>query len=478
MNYPEVLLFIDGVWSSAASQRFIPVTDPASEAQIGRVAHAGPADIDAAVEAANRGMERWLALATLERAGIMREAARLLRERADAIAPILTREQGKPLRDALSEVRGAAGVIEWFADESRRIYGRTIPPREIGASAIVHRVPVGVVAGFCPWNYPISQAVRKISAALAAGCSIVVKAAEETPASTAMMVDCFADAGVPRGAVNLLFGDPDTISRHLIDHPAVRAISFTGSTQVGRLLTERAGRQLKRCTMELGGHAPCLVFDDADLVAAVHMLAGHKYHNAGQVCIAPTRILVQSSSFSGFLDDFARQAREVVVGPGLDEATQMGPLAHARRVEAVQDLVDDALAHGADLVTGGRRRGNSGHFFEPTVLANVPPGARIMNEEPFGPVAIVNPFSDAQAAIAEANRLPYGLAAYGFSRSAKTIQRMSHEVVAGMVSINHYGLAWPEVPFGGVRDSGFGNEGGLEALNDFLDTKYVSSLTI
>lgn len=474
----DTQLYINGTWRAASDGARIDVENPATGEKIGTVAKATAADINAAAEAAQAGFERWRQISALERAAKMRAAAALLRARADMIAPILTREQGKPLRDALSEVRGAADVLEWFADEGRRAYGRVIPARAPRVSAVAAKVPVGPVAGFCPWNYPISQAVRKISAALAAGCSIVVKAAEETPASTAEMVKCFDEAGIPDGVVNLLYGEPAQISEQLIAHPAIRAITFTGSTAVGRSLTELAARQLKRCTMELGGHAPYLVFADADLDAAADMLCAHKFHNAGQVCIAPTRVMVQETVFDQFLAQFKSLAEKIRMGDGMSETTDMGPLAHRRRIDAVDELVRDAVDCGGQLVLGGRPGENRGHFYEPTILANVPLSARIMSEEPFGPVAVVNSFVTADAAIAEANRLNYGLAAYGFSRSPAQIHRMGDEIVTGMISINHYGLAYPEVPFGGVRDSGFGNEGGFEALDDFLDTRFVSTLHI
>jgi succinate-semialdehyde dehydrogenase/glutarate-semialdehyde dehydrogenase len=473
--YPSVQLFIDGVWCAASDGATLPVQNPATGDVIGQVARATRQDMERAAAAVRKGFEVWRHIPALERGRLMRSAAEKLRGRAEAIAPLLTMEQGKPLKDALGEARGAADVIEWFADEGRRAYGRIIPARAPHVTAAVVKEPVGPVAGFTPWNYPISQAVRKISAALAAGCSIVVKAAEETPASTAAMVRCFEESDIPPGVVSLLFGVPAEISEFLIPHPAVRAVTFTGSTVVGKRLTELAGLHMKRCTMELGGHAPCLVFEDADIGNAVSVLADNKFHNAGQVCIAPTRLLVQDAVYDDFLEGFVEAARSVRVGDGLDDATVMGPLANARRLEAVDELVRDAVGHGARLVAGGRRLENRGHFYEPTVLADVPVEARIMAEEPFGPVAIVNRFDDPDDAFVEANRLDYALAAYGFARSSEYVHRLSTEVEAGMVSINHYGLAYAEVPFGGIKDSGYGNEGGIEALNDFMNTKFVST---
>ncbi|MBX3583107.1 MAG: NAD-dependent succinate-semialdehyde dehydrogenase [Rhizobiaceae bacterium] len=474
----DVQLFIDGKWSDASGGRWQDVENPATGETVARVAMASADDLERAAKAASRGFAVWKAIPAVKRADIMHNAAALLRERAEAIAPNLTEEQGKPLANSINEARNAAAVIDWFAEEGRRVHGRTIPPRGAMITAIAAREPVGPVAGFTPWNYPIGQAVRKIAASLAAGCSIVVKAAEETPSATAAMVRCFEDAGVPPGVVNLVFGVPSQVSEYLIAHPLIRAISFTGSTAVGRELTMMAGKHLKRSTMELGGHAPFLVFADADLDDAVQTLAENKFHNAGQVCIAPTRIMVQEPVFETVLEGLVQKAKAERLGDGMDPATTMGPLAHGRRIEAVDALVQDAVAQGGRLLTGGRRAENRGHFYEPTVLADVPLTARIMNEEPFAPVAIVNRFASTDDAIAEANRLDYALAAYAFARAADTIYRLSTEVETGMISINHYDLAYPEQPFGGIKDSGFGNEGGHEALDDFLNTKFVSARII
>lgn len=474
----DTQLFLEGSWCDASDGRWQDVENPATGEMVGRVAMATTLDLERAAKAASRGFAVWKAMPAVRRAEIMHQAAALLRERAAAIAPALTEEQGKPLVNSINEARNAAAVIDWFAEEGRRVHGRTIAPRGAMITATAEREPIGPVAGFTPWNYPIGQAVRKIAASLAAGCSIVVKAAEETPSATAAMVRCFEDAGVPAGVVNLVFGVPSEVSEYLISHPLIRAISFTGSTPVGRQLTMLAGRHLKRSTMELGGHAPCLVFADADLTDAVQTLAESKFHNAGQVCIAPTRILVQEPVYETVLEGLVQKANAERLGDGLDPATTMGPLAHGRRVDAVDALVKDAVAAGGRLLTGGRRSENRGYFYEPTILADVPVTARIMNEEPFAPVAIVNRFRSADEAIIEANRLDFALAAYGFARAAETIHRLSTEVETGMMSINHYDLAYPEQPFGGIKDSGFGNEGGHEALDDFLNTKFVSTRII
>lgn len=474
--YPDTQLFIAGQWRPGSGGRRIAVTDPATSEVIGHVAHAEIADLDAALAAAERGFAVWRETGVFDRCRIMRRAADLMRERADGIARILTREQGKPLAEARGEVLAGADIIDWFAEEGRRAYGQIIPARAPGVTQLAVKLPVGPVAAFTPWNFPINQAVRKLSAALAAGCSIIVKAPEETPASPAELIRAFADAGVPDGVVNLVFGVPSEVSEYLIPHPVIRKISFTGSTPVGKHLAALAGQHMKRATMELGGHAPVIICADADMEKAIRLISGSKLRNAGQVCVSPTRFLVEDGVFDPFLSGFTAALQAAKQGNGMDEGVQIGPLANDRRVAALETLVADAVAQGARLMTGGKRIGNVGNFFPPTVLAEVPLSARIMTEEPFGPVAIVNRFSTLDDAIAEANRLPYGLASYAFTRSALTMQRLGLEIDAGMTTINHLGLALPEVPFGGVRDSGYGTEGGSEAIEAYLVTKFVTSM--
>lgn len=473
-NYPSTQLFIDGEWRPAREGKTIDVVDPATGEVIGTVAHATRVDIDAALDAAERGFAAWSATSPFERYKLMRKAADILRQRADEIAQAMTLEQGKPVGEARMETLAGADIIDWFAEEARRTYGQVVPARAPGVTQMIVKLPVGPVAAFTPWNFPINQVVRKLSAALAAGCSIIVKAPEETPAAPAALVRAFADAGIPAGVIGLVYGVPAEISEYLIPHPTIRKISFTGSTPVGKHLAALAGQHMKLATMELGGHAPAIVFDDADLDKAVKVLSAAKYRNAGQVCVSPTRFLVQDKSFDGFVDAFTAAAKTVKVGNGFEEGTAMGPLANERRIPALESLIADAVAQGGELRTGGRRIGNKGYFFEPTVLANVPTGARIMNEEPFGPVAIINRFGTTEDAIAEANRLPYGLASYAFTRSTETADQLGKRIVAGMTTINHNGLALPEVHFGGVRDSGYGSEGGSEAINAYLVPKLVT----
>ena len=474
--YPNVMLHIAGIWRPALDGRQSPVVNPATEEVIGHFAHAGTSDLDEALTAAETGFALWSRTSAFERSKVMRLAAALLRERVDRIANWMTKEQGKPIAESRGETLAAADIIEWFAEEARRTYGRIVPARAEGVRQLVTKEPVGPVAAFTPWNFPINQAVRKISAALAAGCSIIVKGAEETPAAPAELVRAFADAGLPAGVLNLVYGTPAEISSYLIAHPIIKKISFTGSTAVGKQLGALAGLHMKRATMELGGHAPVIVLKDADVAKAAATMATSKFRNAGQVCVSPTRFLVEEPVYDEFVSIFTAIAEKVKVGNGLDSGVIMGPLANARRVDAMESLVQDAVQHGAELVTGGKRIGNTGYFFEPTVLSRVPRAARVMNEEPFGPVALMIPMRSLGEIIEEANRLNYGLAAYGFTRSAANAAKLSDKIAAGMLSLNHLGLALPEVPFGGINDSGYGTEGGADALESYLNTKFVSHL--
>jgi len=472
--YPNTLLYINGNWGPGTSARTLPVVNPATGGQIGTVAYAERADLDRALDAADQGFKAWRKVSAFERAKLMRKAANLFRERADAIAPMLTMEQGKPLAEAKQEVLAGADIIDWFAEEARRAYGRVIPARSEGVYQLVIKEPVGPVAAFTPWNFPINQVVRKLSGALAAGCSIIVKAPEETPASPAELIRAFADAGVPAGVINLVYGNPADISSYLIPHPVIRKVSFTGSVAVGKQLAALAGTHMKRSTMELGGHAPVIVFDDSDVEAAAKSMTFMKFRNAGQVCISPTRFLVQEGVFAKFVESFVAGAKAVKVGDGMEKDTKMGPLANPRRQRAMEAHVGDARKHGGKVLTGGYPMGEKGNFFEPTVITELPKEAMAMNQEPFGPLAIINPFRSFDDAVAEANRLPYGLAAYAWTRSAKTANAIAASVETGMMTINHLGLALPEVPFGGVKDSGYGSEGGSEAIEAYLNPKFVS----
>jgi succinate-semialdehyde dehydrogenase/glutarate-semialdehyde dehydrogenase len=477
-NYPDVQLHIAGQWRAGSSGETLAVNDPASGTPIGRVAVARKADLDAALTAAQQGFEKWRRVPATERGKLMREAARLLRERADAIARLLTLEQGKPLAEAKGEILFAVEIIEWFAEEGKRVAGRIVAPRSEGTLAQVFKEPVGPVAAFTPWNFPVNQVVRKLCGALATGCSIIVKAPEETPAAPAELVRAFVDAGVPAGVIGLVYGEPAEISEYLIPHPVIRKITFTGSTPVGKKLAALAGAHMKRVTMELGGHAPVIIAEDADVARAAKISAAAKYRNAGQVCISPTRFLVQNSVREAFVAGLVEFSRKLNVGHGLEEGTTMGPLANPRRLDAMQKLTEDAVKRGATVATGGERIGTGGHFFAPTVLLNVPGDSMVLNEEPFGPLAAVRGFDTLDEAITEANRLPWGLAAYAFTGSLRTAHALTQGVQAGMLWINQPASPWPELPFGGVKDSGYGSEGGMEALEAYLNTKTVSTVCI
>jgi succinate-semialdehyde dehydrogenase / glutarate-semialdehyde dehydrogenase len=474
--YSDVKLFINGEWCEGAGGKSEPIINPATGQVIGRLAHAGRADLDHALQAAQKGFETWRKVSAYDRYKLLRKAADIIRSRADAISQTMTQEQGKPLAEAKMETMAAGDIMDWFAEEARRTYGRIVPARAEGVMQMVVKEPVGPVAAFTPWNFPINQAVRKVSAALAAGCSVILKGPEETPASCAALIQAYVDAGVPAGVVGLVFGVPAEISEYLIAHPVIRKVTFTGSTPVGKKLAALAGQHMKRITMELGGHAPAIVFEDADVEMAVKLLAAAKFRNAGQVCVSPTRFLVHESLYSRFVDGFVTAAKAIKVGDGMEAGTRMGPLANSRRLEAMQVLLDDATSKGAKIATGGKRIGTHGNFFEPTVLVDVPKQARIMNEEPFGPIAPIVPFASFDEVVQEANRLPFGLAAYAYTRSLKTANAIGAAFESGMVSINHLGLALPEVPFGGVKDSGYGSEGGSEAIEAYLNTKFITQV--
>lgn len=474
MTYPNTQLFINGKWQDATDGRTLPIFNPATGIEIGRVACASKADLDQAIEATQEGFRVWRDMTASERSKIMRRAAALLRDRADVIAQVLTQEQGKPLQEARGEVSAGADIIEWFAEEGFRVYGRIVPSRRDPAiRQMVVRDPVGPVAAFTPWNYPINQLVLKVSAALAAGCSVIAKAAEETPAAPAALVAAFADAGLPPGVLGLVYGEPAEISSYLIAHPVIRKVTFTGSTPVGKQLAALASSHMKRATMELGGHAPVIICDDADIDLAVESTAFAKFRNAGQVCISPTRFLVHESVADTFANALGERAQNLNVGNGLDEATEMGPLANPRRLAAMEYFTQDAKAKGAQILAGGSRIGEVGNFWAPTVLANVSLDSKIFNEEPFGPIAAIQTFTNLNYAITEANRLSFGLAGYAFTSSLKNADLISRKVEVGMLWLNMPASTSPELPFGGIKDSGYGSEGGPEALENYLNVRSV-----
>lgn len=476
MSYATLQHYIDGQWVEPTGNSGQDVVNPATNLPIGRLGYASREDLDRALAAADRGFRAWRSVAPFDRGKVLRKAADLVRARADEIARILTLEQGKIFAEARLELISAGDIIDWFAGEGQRAYGRVIPARAAGVQNVVVMEPIGPVAGFAPWNFPVTQAVRKIAAALAAGCSIILKCPEETPAAPIGLVQCFHDAGVPPGVINLIYGVPSEISEYLVPHPTIRKVSFTGSVPVGKHLNALAASHMKRATMELGGHAPVLVFEDADVDQAAKLMAAFKYRNAGQVCVSPTRFFVHEKVYDRFVADFVDIASSIKVGDGLDPASQMGPLANPRRVNAMETFVADAVDKGGKIATGGNRIGNQGNFFEPTVLTDLPSNARVLSEEPFGPLALMLRFKDTGDVLERANSLPFGLASYAFTKNAETARRLAGGLESGMVTINHFGIALPETPFGGVKDSGFGHEGGIEGLQVYMQAKFVSHM--
>ena len=469
--------YIGSQWYTSTGTTALAVSNPATGQSIGQVDLIDGPGLDTALASAAQGFRLWRQKSGYDRAAVMREAVRILRSRKEAIARLMTLEQGKPLAESLAEVATSADNIEWMAEEATRAYGRLLTPRTAGVSQFVRREPVGPVASFCPWNFPALTPARKIAGALAAGCSLILKPSEETPFTAAELVRAFIDAGLPSQVLNLVYGEPAQVSEHLIASDVIRKVSFTGSTAVGKRLLGLAASGVKRATMELGGHAPVIVFDDVDPVQAARQAATAKFRNAGQVCTSPTRFYVQERIYDRFVEAFAEAARALRVGDGLDPEVQMGPLANSRRVNAMEALVADTVGSGARLVCGGARPALPGYFFEPTVFADVPETARIMNEEPFGPVVPIASFVTLEDALERANRLPYGLAAYAMTRSLARAGAVTEQLEAGMVCINHFTVSSPASPFGGVKESGYGAEGGIEGMDAYLVTKSVTQRT-
>ncbi len=471
--YTELALHIGGNWLDGGGRKGEDVINPATEKPLARLPHASTGDLDQALDAARKGFGVWRATSAYDRAKVLRKAANLVRERAENIARIMTQEQGKVLAEARAEVLVTADIIEWFAEEGRRAYGRLVPGRAKGTRQIVVQEPVGVVAAFTPWNFPTLTPARKIGASLAAGCAIIIKASEETPGACVELVRCFV-AGAPAGVVNLVFGVPAEISEHLIASDTVRKISFTGSVPVGKHLAGLAAKGMKRATMELGGHSPVVVFGDADPEKTADTIAAFKYRNAGQVCISPTRFYVQEPVYNRFLKRFTEFADAIKLGDGLETGVTMGPLANARRLDAMEAIVQDSKSRGGKIVTGGKRRGNQGYFFEPTVVTDIPDDSKLMREEPFGPIAPIVSFKSFDEVVARANSLKFGLAAYAFTASAQTATAIGDALESGMVGVNSVAISTPETPFGGVKDSGYGHEGGIEGLEVYMVRKFIS----
>lgn len=474
--YESLALYIDGEFLSGEGRKTQDVVNPANHEVLGKLPHATQADLDRALSAAARAFETWRDSSPMQRSEILRKVAQLSRERAQEIGRNMTLDQGKPLSESVGEIISCADHADWHAEECRRIYGRVIPPRNPQVHQYVVREPVGVCAAFTPWNFPYNQAIRKICAAIGAGCTIILKGPEDAPSAVMAIARMFHDAGLPPGVLNIVWGVPSEVSDYLIRSPIVRKVSFTGSVPVGKQLAALAGAHMKRITMELGGHSPVIVFDDADVEKAAKQLARFKIRNAGQVCVSPTRFYIHEKVYEPFLETFVETLRGIRVGDGLESDTDMGPLAHERRIPVMTRFVEDALSRGGKVVLGGEPLNRKGNFFPPTVITGLPDDAMLMTEEPFGPIAPVVPFNDTEDVIRKANSLPFGLSSYVFTTSLQTANRVSRGLEAGMVNINHFGSALPETPFGGVKDSGIGSEGGTETFDGYLVTKFVTSI--
>jgi len=474
--YTELSLYINGEFIQGSGRREQEVLNPATNTTIGKLPHATISDLDLALSSAYNAFETWKHSSPLLRSQILRKVGELILERAQEIGTNITLEQGKPLTESISEVTVCKEHADWHAEECRRIYGRIIPSRMQQVQQTVLREPIGVCVAFSPWNFPFSQAFRKVAAAVGAGCSVILKGSSDTPSAVMAIAKLFHDAGLPPGVLNLVSGDSGMISDHLIKSPFVQKVSFTGSTPVGQKLAALSGSLMKRCTMELGGHAPVIVCNDADIDSAAEALANYKFRNAGQVCISPTRFYVQEGAYEQFIKKFTDRVCSLKVGDGLEDDSQMGPLAQRRRVTAMQGFVEDAKERGASILTGGESLAGEGNFFAPTVMTDLPEDSRFMNEEPFGPIAGIVRFKSIDEALQRANRLPFGLASYAFTTSTQNAHAISRGLEAGMVSINHMGLAAAETPFGGIKESGYGSEGGSETFDGYLTTKFITQL--
>lgn len=475
-SYPQAQLVLGGEERATGSQGTAPVIDPATEEVLAILPQAGEAEATETARLAAQGFVEWSAMPAIERAKIMRRAAQLMRDGEQFAATTLTLEQGKPLAQALAEWRGSADLLDWYADEGRRAYGRLVPGRVPGMTLAVHKRPVGPVAAFAPWNFPAWTVMQKVAAALAAGCSVVVKPSEETPATAWLIARALLEAGLPPKAISVIWGAPAAIASTLTAAPEIRKITLTGSVRVGRFLAAEAGHHLKKVTMELGGHAPVIVARDCDPVSVAALAADWKFRNAGQVCVSPTRFLVEKPIYDSFVESFAAAAMRIKVGAGLEEGVGMGPLATRNQFHSIMALVEDARAKGANVAAGGERVGNRGFFHQPTVLADMTPAMRAMSHEPFGPLALIMRVDSIDDALVEANRLPLGLASYAFTDSRKTSEKITGGIQTGMLGLNHFALAIPETPFGGVKDSGFGSEGGIEGLDSFMTPFLVSAM--
>lgn len=474
--YDPLYLFIGGQWLTAQDRATAAVVNPATGEEIGQVPLATAEDLDHALEVARLSFDQWRQTVPDQRAKILKRAADLILERAPHIAAQMTLEEGKPLRESLDEVTRAAEYFEWFAESARRIDGRVVPANRPGVLQLVKRQAIGPVAAFTPWNFPAITPARKLSAALAAGCSVVLKPGEESPSTALALARALDDAGLPKGVLQLVFGVPDQVSSHLIASPIIRKVTFTGSVPIGRLLSARAAEGVKPITLELGGHGPVLVFADADIEKAAVEGVANRFRGTGQVCISSTRFLIQREAYAEFVEHFVAATKPLKIGDGMDPQTQVGPLANPRQLAKMEQLIADAVEKGARVLAGGEALPGAGYFFQPTVLADVPMNARIMHEEPFGPIAILMPFDELSDGLQEANRLPYGLSAYAFTSNARTAIDVADGLEAGMIGINQYRIVATELPFGGMKESGHGSEGGIEGIEHYLTNKFISQV--
>jgi len=474
--YQKLSLYINGEFIEADGRQTQDVINPANRQVLGQLPHATEADLEEALQAADKAFQSWRKTSPMERAAILKKVGQLTRERAADVGRNMTLDMGKPLAEAIGELMTCSEHCEWHAEECRRIYGRVITPRNPNVRQLVLREPIGVCVAFTPWNFPYNQAIRKITAAIGAGCTIVLKGPEDAPSAVMAIAQMFHDAGLPPGVLNIVWGDPPKVSDYLIKSPITRKVSFTGSVPVGKHLAALAGQHMKRVTMELGGHSPVLVFDDADVEKAAKMLAKFKVRNAGQVCVSPTRFYVQKGAYDKFLATFTDVMRNTKVGDGLADGVEMGPLAHERRVPTMTTFVEDAVNRGGEVLVGGNPGDTNGYFFEPTVIIGLPEDSMLMTQEPFGPIAPVVSFDDPEEVIRKANSLPFGLSSYVFTNSLQTATKVSNAIEAGMVNINHFGSALPETPFGGIKESGIGSEGGTETFDGYLVTKFVTHI--
>lgn len=472
--YEKLELLINGQWRQGSEGKTEPVYNPATGEVLGQLPHASTADLDEALAASEKAYQIWRKETALNRQKIMEKACRILEDRFDEVAENLTKEMGKPLVEARLELGVAIDIIRWYGEEGKRVYGRTVLPRMAGMTQTVRKDPVGPVIAFVAWNFPALNVVRKVAGSLAAGCSVIIKPSEETPGTAIAIARALTEAGVPDGAVNMVFGVPAEVSEHLCASPIPRKLSFTGSVPVGIHLQKLAAENMIKCTMELGGHSPVMVFEDADIEKAAQIAVAGKFRNAGQVCVSPTRFLVQKSVHGQFVDAFVSAVDKLNIGDGMDEGVTMGPLIADRRIDVMDGLVQDAVAQGANLLRGGSRLNREGSFYAPTVLDNVGDDARIMNDEPFGPVAPIDSFTTVDEVVARANRLPFGLAAYAFTEDPALISRLKDDVETGLLAVNSTVVSVPETPFGGVKHSGYGSEGGIEGLEAFLTTRFVT----